>query len=211
MKRIILVSVLLAGSVAAVFAEWTKVVCAGGDGVFSRNRIEWEDDFADSSWENAAGGGIEGQLRLVKKDGLSFMFDFSGDFLRWEDAKGLGGTFLFGVGKDFMKAENNRLILSGVAGLNESSLTESNAFTSNGYDVDIDSELRGFIIGADLFFSRNLTENFGLFAQCTAGFGIGGIKQEYNFEKDDDDFSRSEHGLCTGFFVTPKIGVCWNF
>ena len=44
MKRIILVSVLLAGSVAAVFAEWTKVVCAGGDGVFSRNRIEWEDD-----------------------------------------------------------------------------------------------------------------------------------------------------------------------
>ena len=90
MKRIILVSVLLAGSVAAVFAEWTKVVCAGGDGVFSRNRIEWEDDFADSSWENAAGGGIEGQLRLVKKDGLSFMFDFSGDFLRWEDAKGLG-------------------------------------------------------------------------------------------------------------------------
>lgn len=211
MKKIILVSVLLAGSVAAVFAEWTKVVCTGGDAVFSRNRVEWEDDFAGTGWENAAGGGINGQLRLVKKDGLSFMFDLSGDFLQADDAKGMGGTFLFGTGMDFLKAEKNRLILSGVVGLNETSLTESNAFTLGGYDVDIDTDFIGFIVGADLFFCRNLTENFGLFAQCTAGFGIGGARQEHNFEKDDDDFSRSEHGLCTGFFVTPKIGVCWNF
>ena len=212
MKRILAISLLLAGSVFCAFAEWSKIVCAGVVVPFSSTTItDWDEDFLDSEHKTSCGGGVDGQFRLVKDSGLALMFDADAAFVSRGESKGVGGTFLFGVGAEVVHSESWKLILSGAAGINGLSLAESDAFTVSGYDVDEDTDFLNLLIGADLFFSKNVSSRLALFAQCTVGVGIGAVNREFTLDRNGHDETESYAGVCRSFFCAPKIGVCWQF
>lgn len=210
MKKKFVVLVLAVFAATGAFAEWSRVISAGLDVPYLSTTVDWDDDYG-SNHEKGAGIGLDGQIRLVKDNGLAFLLDFDAGYVDFGDIEGADCGLIFGVGMNFSKSQKFKVILSGVVGTESISIVDSDSFVWNGHDIDDDSTLVNLVAGADLYLNMKLSERFGLFAQCTVAAGIGACEKELSFEKGDSTYSRTFGGTGEVFVCKPKFGVCWTF
>lgn len=234
MKKIILGLAVFAMVAGSAFADWTKIIATGLDVPVFKTTVEFKDD---STTEKKATDGFgvnwDGQFRLVKDNGFSFMWDMDAGYAKVSkpyssmpvDCDGFDFSFLFGVGKNFAKSPSNKLILSGVVGF-DTIIAGFNSENSSIIDGDIvtreDDWLMAevnFLAGLDFYFSHKFDSAFGIFASCTAVVGAGGsnwrweksykINGEYKSNLGSTD--SGSDGNSQIFVVTPKVGFCWTF
>lgn len=208
-KRIV-VSAIFMVSAACAFADWSRIISAGISVPFQNTTFDWEEDYG-TEHETGYGIGLDGQFRTVKDNGLSLMCDIDAGYANIGDIEGARSGLFIGAGYNFSKNESYKIIFSGVAGAEQITLSDSDSFVWNGHDIDDDTDFTDLIIGADLYLSKQVSDSFGFFAQCTVGLGIGVAEKKFSFEKGDSTFSRSFEGTGDIFIVKPKAGVCWTF
>lgn len=210
MKKKLTVLILAVFAAAGAFADWSKVVSAGLEVPYLSTTVDWDEDYDSDHWAEP-GLGIDGQVRLVKDNGLSFLLDLDAGYVDFGDIEGSDCGLIFGVGMNFSKSQKFKVILSGVVGIETLTLVDCDSFVWNGHDIDDDSTLVNLVAGGDLYLNMKLSENFGLFAQCTVTAGIGACEKELSYEKGDSTYSRTFGGIGELFVCKPKFGVCWTF
>lgn len=210
MKKKLTVLILAVFAAAGAFADWSKVVSAGLEVPYLSTTVDWDEDYDSDHWAEP-GLGIDGQVRLVKDNGLSFLLDLDAGYVDFGDIEGSDCGLIFGVGMNFSKSQKFKVILSGVVGIETLTLVDCDSFVWNGHDIDDDSTLVNLVAGGDLYLNMKLSESFGLFAQCTVTAGIGACEKELSYEKGDSTYSRTFGGIGELFVCKPKFGVCWTF
>lgn len=210
MKKKLTVLILAVFAAAGAFADWSKVVSAGLEVPYVSTTVDWDEDYDSDHWAEP-GLGLDGQVRLVNDNGLSFLLDLDAGYVDFGDIEGTNCGLIFGVGMNFSKSQKFKVILSGVVGTETLTLVDCDSFVWNGHDIDDDSTLVNLVAGADLYLNMKLSERFGLFAQCTVTAGIGACEKELSYENGDSTYSRSFGGIGEIFVCKPKFGVCWTF
>ncbi len=210
MIKKIVVSVIFMVSAGCAFADWSRIISAGVSVPFQSTTFDWKEDY-DSEHETGYGIGLDGQFRFVKDNGLSLVCDADAGYAKIGDVEGVSIGLMIGAGYNFSKDENSKIILSGIAEVEQITLSDTDAFVWNGRKIDDDTDFTNLIFGADLYLSRKVSNHFGFFAQCIVGLGIGMSEKEFSFEEGDSTFSRSFEGSSEIFIVKPKAGVCWTF
>lgn len=210
MKKKLTVLILAVFAAAGAFADWSKVVSAGLEVPYVSTTVDWDEDYDSDHWAEP-GLGLDGQVRLVNDNGLSFLLDLDAGYVDFGDIEGTNCGLIFGVGMNFSKSQKFKVILSGVVGTETLTLVDCDSFVWNGHDIDDDSTLVNLVAGADLYLNMKLSERFGLFAQCTVTAGIGACEKELSYENGDSTYSRSFGGTGEIFVCKPKFGVCWTF
>ncbi len=216
MKKLLVAAAVFAVAAGSAFADWTRVISAGLSVPSIKTTAELESDGGASDSFTADGFGInlDGQFRLIKDNGFSFMWDFDMGYTNINEVKkiydddlvGFNFGLLFGVGKNFSNNPARKFILSGVVGFDALGFGYSESVGS----VDttwVCAEVNA-LIGADFYFNQKINDTFGFFASCTAvvGAGTAGWESEVN-----DKTTNNYDGSSQIFTFVPKVGVCWTF
>lgn len=217
MKKLFCAVLLSFAVFASVFAEKSKILSVGVTVPFVDTTAEWENDFADDH-EKGKGFGLNFSLRAVNENRISVLFEFDGDYIKFDDMDGLDVALLFGAGFNLSPSDSWKIILSGVVGVDLLGRDETNKAyktdedgSESSYDVDNIISLTNFLVGADLYISKRFKTSFGIFAQCTVGVGAGTAINETSWRLSRVNYSESVDGEGEIFFVMPKLGLCWNY
>lgn len=212
MKKNLALAFVFFASVSCIFADWTKIISAGVDIPFVSTTVEWDNDNG-TDHETGKGFNLDGQFRLVKDNGFSFMWDFDAGYIDVGGDDGADCALIFGVGANLADSDDMKVILSGIIGVDAISLSYSSDYVYSGYsyDLDVGLTIANFMIGADLYISKKLSKVFGVFAQCTAGVGVGGATCELSLKRNGIKASSSIDGTSEIAIFKPKFGFCWTF
>lgn len=225
MKKIIAVVAILFAATCSVFADWERSVGAGLEFDVFRDKI-FVDDLDDPVLDGT-GVLLDAQFRMFKKNSkLSLMGDFNLGVVKVDGTYGGYSSLVAGVGANFSKSKNLKLVLSGIVGAEAMKFDYEETVYDFvfGYEKDTgDVLITNFVLGADFYVSYKLTDHLALFGEATTKVGIGA--GEFNLNQDayivipgygrtltiPYSASYNDSGLSTGINFSPKIGVCWYF